>query len=48
MILAVGTALGGMVTDSYRLVTPGTRIIHVSIDPDVIGMNFPTELGPRG
>jgi acetolactate synthase-1/2/3 large subunit len=45
VILAVGTALGGMVTDSYRLVTPGTRIIHVSIDPDVIGMNFPTELG---
>ena len=34
-----------MVTDSYRLVTPGTRVIHVSIDPDVIGMNFPTELG---
>ena len=23
----------------------GTRVIHVSIDPDVIGMNFPTELG---
>jgi acetolactate synthase-1/2/3 large subunit len=45
LILAVGTALGGMVTDSYRLVTVGTRIIHVSIDPDVIGMNFPTELG---
>ena len=45
VILAVGTALGGMVTDSYRLISQGTRIIHVSIDPDVIGMNFPTELG---
>ncbi len=45
VILAVGTALGGMVTDSYRLISKGTRIIHVSIDPDVIGMNFPTELG---
>jgi acetolactate synthase-1/2/3 large subunit len=45
VILAVGTALGGMVTDSYKLVTPGSRIIHVSIDPDVIGMNFSTELG---
>ena len=45
VILAVGTALGGMVTDSYRLVSPEARIIHVSIDPDVIGMNFPTELG---
>ena len=45
VILAVGTALGGMVTDSYKLVTPGTRVIHVSIDADVIGMNFPTEIG---
>ncbi len=45
VILAIGTALGGMVTDSYRLISQGTRIIHVSIDPDVIGMNFPTELG---
>jgi len=45
VILAVGTALGGMVTDSYKLVTPSTRVIHVSIDPDVIGMNFPTEIG---
>jgi hypothetical protein len=34
-----------MVTDSYKLVTPSTRVIHVSIDPDVIGMNFPTEIG---
>lgn len=45
VILAVGTALGGMVTDSYRLIAPDVRIIHVSIDPDVLGMNFPTELG---
>jgi len=45
LILAVGTALGGMVTDSYRLIGPDVRIIHASIDPDVLGMNFPTELG---
>ena len=45
VILAVGTALGGMVTDSYRLIGPDVRIIHASIDPDVLGMNFPTELG---
>ena len=45
VILAVGTSLGGMVTDSYRLITPGTRIIHASIDAEVIGMNFPTEIG---
>jgi acetolactate synthase-1/2/3 large subunit len=45
LILAVGTGLGGMVTDSYRLLSPDTRLIHVSIDPQVVGLNFPTELG---
>jgi acetolactate synthase-1/2/3 large subunit len=45
LILAVGTGLGGMVTDSYRLIGPDTRLIHVSIDAEVVGLNFPTELG---
>jgi acetolactate synthase I/II/III large subunit len=44
VVLAIGTALGGMVTDSYRLISPGTRVLHVSIDPDVLDLNFPTEL----
>lgn len=45
VILAVGTALGGMVTDSYRLIDAATEVIHVSVDPEVIGLNFPTRLG---
>jgi acetolactate synthase-1/2/3 large subunit len=45
VILAIGTQLGGLVTDSYRLVSPDALLIHVSIDPDVIGLNFPTHLG---
>lgn len=45
LILAVGTALGGMVTDSYKLIGADTRLIHVNVDPGVIGLNFPTELG---
>ena len=36
-ILAIGTQLGGLVTDSYRLVNPKAKLIHVSIDPDSIG-----------
>ncbi len=44
LVLAVGTALGGMVTDSYKLIDAATRIIHVSVDPTVVGRNFPTEL----
>lgn len=45
LILAVGTGLGGMVTNSYQLIGADTRLIHVSIDPEVVGLNFPTELG---
>ena len=44
-ILAIGTQLGGLVTDSYKLVSPEAALIHVSIDPDVVGLNFPTHLG---
>ncbi len=45
VVLAVGTALGGMVTDSYKLISPDTQIIHVNVDPEVLGMNFPTRMG---
>ena len=45
VVLAIGTPLGGLVTDSYRLIGQDTRLIHVNVDPEVIGLNFPTELG---
>ncbi len=44
VVLAIGTQLGGLVTDSYRLIGPGARLIHVCVDPDVLGLNFPTKL----
>ena len=45
VILAIGTQLGGLVTDSYRLISPDAQLIHVTVDPEVIGLNFPTQLG---
>jgi acetolactate synthase-1/2/3 large subunit len=45
VILAIGTQLGGLVTDSYRLISAGAHLIHVNVDPDVIGQNFPTAIG---
>jgi acetolactate synthase-1/2/3 large subunit len=45
VILAIGTQLGGMATDSYRLISSGAHLIHVTVDPEVIGQNFPTQLG---
>lgn len=45
VVLAIGTRLGGMVTDSYRLLGPATRLFHVTVEPEALGQNFPTELG---
>jgi acetolactate synthase I/II/III large subunit len=44
LVIAVGTRLGGLVTDSYRLLTPGTRIVHIDADPSVLGHTFPTDV----
>ncbi len=45
LVLAIGSRLGGLVTDSYTLIPPDCRFIHVDIDPVAIGHNFPTEVG---
>lgn len=45
VILAVGSRLGGLVTDSYRLITPGCTVIQIDINQEVIGHNFPVEVG---
>jgi acetolactate synthase-1/2/3 large subunit len=45
VVLALGTQLGGLVTDSYRLISPDSYLVHVTIDPEVIGLNFPPNLG---
>ena len=45
VVIALGSQLGGLVTDSYKLISPDTFLIHVTIDPEVIGLNFPPNLG---
>jgi acetolactate synthase-1/2/3 large subunit len=42
VVLAVGSRLGGLVTDSYRLFGPDVRMVHVDADPSALGINFPT------
>ena len=44
VILAIGTSLGGMVTDSFKLIEPTARLIHVDIDPGVLELNYPAEV----
>ena len=45
VVLAVGTRLGGMVTDSYRLISPETRLVQVDCESLAIGNVFPVEVG---
>lgn len=45
VVLALGTQLGGLVTDSYRLISPDAQLVHVTLDPEVIGLNFKPKLG---
>ena len=45
VVLAIGTGLGGMATDGYKLIAPTADLIHVTVDSSSIGQNFPTRLG---
>jgi acetolactate synthase-1/2/3 large subunit len=48
LVLAVGSRLGGMVTDTWRVPAPGTRIVHIDADPTVLGTNYREELSVVG
>ncbi|HET8631862.1 MAG TPA: thiamine pyrophosphate-dependent enzyme [Thermomicrobiales bacterium] len=45
VVLALGTRLSETTTGTYRVPTPGMRVIHVDIDPDVVGVNIDVALG---
>ena len=45
VLLALGTRLGEFTTGAYTLPAPGTSLIHVDIDPNVVGTNNATALG---
>lgn len=45
VILAIGTRLGGMVTNSFKLIDRTAHLIHVTVEADAIGQNFATDLG---
>jgi acetolactate synthase I/II/III large subunit len=48
MILAIGTRLGGLATHRWTLPFGEKRLIQVDSDPQIIGHNYPTELGVIG
>ncbi|MDX1450340.1 MAG: thiamine pyrophosphate-binding protein, partial [Acidimicrobiia bacterium] len=45
LVFFVGTSTNGMTTHFWRVPAPGTRSIHLDLDPEVIGLNYPTIVG---
>ena len=45
VILAVGTRLGDVTTDMFRVPGADQKLIHIDISPSVIGTNLPTTVG---
>ena len=49
MILFVGCRAGSVTTERWRHPAPGkVRVVHIDIDPAVIGVNYPTEVALVG
>ena len=44
LVVAIGTRLGGLVTDSYRLFAAGVKVVHVDADPSSLHLNFTTDV----
>jgi acetolactate synthase-1/2/3 large subunit len=49
MIVFVGCRAGSVTTERWRHPAPGrVRIVHIDVDPAVIGVNYPTEVAVVG
>ncbi len=44
LVLFIGCRAGSVTTERWRVPGPGTRIIHIDSDPDVLGANYPTDI----
>ena len=44
LVLFVGCRAGSVTTERWRSPSPGTRIVHIDSDPEVIGANYKTEV----
>lgn len=44
LVVAIGTRLGGLVTDSYRLFAEGIKVVHVDADASALHLNFTTDV----
>ena len=44
LVLVVGSRLGGMTTDTWKVPSPSSRIVHIDADPTVLGTTYREEL----
>ena len=48
LVFFIGSRTGGQVTYFYRIPAQGTPIIHLDINPDELGRNYPTKVAMQG
>jgi acetolactate synthase-1/2/3 large subunit len=48
LVVFVGCRAGSVTTERWRSPAPGTRIVHLDVDPAVIGASYPTEVALVG
>jgi acetolactate synthase-1/2/3 large subunit len=48
LVFYVGSQTGSMITANWRVPAPGTRIVHLDIDPAQLGRHYPTEVPLHG
>jgi acetolactate synthase-1/2/3 large subunit len=48
LVFFVGSQTGSMITTNWQVPAPGTRIVHVDIDPAQLGRHYPTEVPMHG
>jgi acetolactate synthase-1/2/3 large subunit len=48
LVFFVGTETGGMTTHFWKVPPLGTRVLHLDIDPEALGRNYPPEVAING
>jgi acetolactate synthase-1/2/3 large subunit len=48
LVFFVGSQTGSMITANWHVPAPGTRIVHLDIDPTQLGRHYPTEVPLHG
>jgi len=48
LVVFVGCRAGSVTTERWRYPAPGTAVIHIDVDPSVIGANYETKVGLVG